>query len=79
VMLKTSLRPESLKQRIAGPRGHLSNDDAAYLVRRFASPRLRKLFLAHLSGECNVPRLALGTMRETLAEMGRSEIEVEVL
>ena len=78
VLLRSCNRPECLKQRIAGPRGHLSNDDAAYLVRRFASPRLRKLFLAHLSGECNVPHLALGTMREALVEMDRTDIEVEI-
>ena len=41
VMLRTSGRPPSLIQRIAGPRGHLSNDDSADLVCRFASPRLR--------------------------------------
>jgi len=78
VMLKTSQRPPSLKQRIAGPRGHLSNDQACELVRRFASPCLRHLWLAHLSGECNAPHLALGAMRDTLAEMGRTDIEVEV-
>ena len=78
VMLRTSRRPPSLVQRIAGPRGHLSNDDACELVRRFASPRLSKLFLAHLSGECNAPHLALGAMKETLLAMGRTDIEVEI-
>ena len=78
VLLGTSPRPPCLKQRIAGPRGHLSNDQACALVRRFASPRLRRLWLAHLSGECNAPHLALGAMRETLAGMGRVDIEVEV-
>ena len=78
VMLKTSRRPPSLIQRIAGPRGHLSNDDACELVRRFASPRLSKLFLAHLSGECNAPHLALGAMKETLLAMERTDIEVEI-
>jgi len=78
VLLKTSPRPPSLKQRIAGPRGHLSNDQACDLVRRFASPKLKHLWLAHLSGECNVPHLALDAMRETLAEMSRPDVEVEV-
>lgn len=79
VLLRQSPRPVSLKQRIAGPRGHLSNDDAADLVRRFASPRLRKIFLAHLSHECNEPHLALGVMRETLREMGRLDIEITAI
>jgi len=78
VMLKTSQRPPSLKQRISGPRGHLSNDQACELVRRFASTRLAHLWLAHLSGECNAPHLALDLMRTTLREMGRADVEVEV-
>ena len=78
VMLKTSARPPCLKQRIAGPRGHLSNDQACELVKRFASPRLKRLWLAHLSHECNAPHLALGAMKETLLEIGRSDVEVEI-
>ena len=79
VMLRTSRRPPYLIQRIAGPRGHLSNDQACDLVRRFASPRLRQLYLAHLSGECNDPQLALGAMRETLLEMGRTDVRIEAI
>lgn len=79
VMLKTSGRHPSLIQRIAGPRGHLSNAQACDLVRRFASPRLKKLMLAHLSQDCNTPRFAEETMRETLAEIRREDIELKVL
>lgn len=79
VMLHQSARPESLKQRIRGPRGHLSNDDAAGLVRRFAAPKLRRLNLAHLSHECNAPHLAERVMRETLAAMGRTDVELAIL
>lgn len=79
MMLRASARPESLKQRIAGPRGHLSNDDAAALVRRFASPRLRKLFLAHLSHECNQPHLAEAALRAALRELGRTDVELSVI
>ena len=78
-LLAASERPESLKRRIRGSRGHLSNDDAAELVRRFASPRLRYLALGHLSGECNEPHLAENTMRDALAAMSRTDIELEVL
>lgn len=79
VMLRASARPASLKQRIAGPRGHLSNDDAAELVRRFASPRLKRLYLAHLSGECNAPHVAERTMRDALSGMGRGDVDLVVL
>lgn len=79
VMLRTSSRPEELKKRIWGPRGHLSNDQACELVRKFASPRLKKLSLAHLSEECNVPHLAECAMRETLVALHRQDVELEIL
>ena len=79
VMLRTSGRPPSLIQRIAGPRGHLSNDDAGDLVRRFASPRLRRLALAHLSQDCNAPHLAERAAREALLDAGRHDVELRIL
>ncbi len=77
-MLMASQRPPSLKQRIYGSYGHLSNDQACELVRRFASPRLKHLYLAHLSHDCNLPHVALKAMQGTLADMGRVNVEVEV-
>ena len=79
VMLRRSGRPQSLIQRIAGQRGHLSNDDAGELVRRFASPRLRRLALAHLSRDCNAPHLAERAVREALHEAARDDVELKVL
>ncbi len=79
VMLHDSQRPESLKQRIRGPRGHLSNAESAGLVRRFASPRLKALALAHLSHECNAPHLAEREMREALAGAGLGGVELKIL
>ena len=79
VLLKTSGRPPALIQRICGPRGHLSNEQACELVSRFASPRLKVLALAHLSQACNAPHVAESTMAETLAEIGRSDISLKVL
>ena len=79
VMLRTSGRPPCLIQRIAGPRGHLSNDQACDLVKRFASPRLKRLALAHLSRDCNVPHLAEGAMKTTLVEMRRTDVELKIL
>jgi len=78
VILRRSGRPPSLIQRIAGPRGHLSNDESAELVRRFASPKLKRLGLAHLSRDCNVPHIAEGTMRTTLAEIHRVDIALKI-
>lgn len=79
VLLETSDRAAPLKARIRGPRGHLCNADAAGLVRRFASPRLHHISLAHLSRECNEPHLAESAMRQTLAEIQRTDITLEIL
>lgn len=79
VMLHDSQRPQSLKDRIRGPRGHLSNAEAAGLVTRFASPRLKALALAHLSGECNVPHVAEGEMRGALEAAGRGDVLLRIL
>lgn len=79
VMLRTSGRPPSLVQRIAGPRGHLSNEQACELVRRFASPRLERIALAHLSEECNVAHVAERAMRNTLDSIGRHDVPLVVL
>ncbi len=78
-MLMQSSRAWTLKTRIAGRSGHLSNDDAAALVRSALSERLRTLLLAHLSEECNTPALAFNTMRRTLHAAGRDDVRVEVL
>jgi phosphoribosyl 1,2-cyclic phosphodiesterase len=48
-------RPWSLKQRIAGRHGHLSNDATRALLEAVASPRWRHIFLTHLSRDCNSP------------------------
>ncbi len=78
-LLMTSARPEHLKKRIRGPRGHLSNDESASLVRRFASPRLEYLALAHLSGECNAPRLASAAATNALREAKLLSTKLEIL
>jgi len=79
VLLKTSGRFPALIQRISGPRGHLSNEQACELVARFASPRLKTLALAHLSQDCNAPHIAQGAMCETLARMGRDDVSLKIL
>ncbi len=69
-MLETSGRPWSLIQRIRGRSGHLSNDQAAELLARIATPRLRRLVLAHLSAECNSADLAVVAARDALRAAG---------
>ncbi len=61
-MLATGPYPQSLKQRIRGEGGHISNIEAAELVARFGR-RLRWVCLAHMSKDNNTPQLALQTHR----------------
>jgi len=48
-------RPWSLKQRIGGRHGHLSNTATAELLAETLSPRWRHIYLVHLSRDCNSP------------------------
>jgi phosphoribosyl 1,2-cyclic phosphodiesterase len=53
-MLKADLRrPWPTKQRIGGRHGHLSNAAARELLGTVASPRWRRVYLTHLSRDCN--------------------------
>lgn len=60
--------PDWLKERITGPAGHLSNDEAAELLRVSAGPRLRWACVGHLSEDNNTPHVALATHRKTLGD-----------
>ena len=64
-MLTNGPCPESLKRRIRGRHGHLSNDDSTRLLRA-AGNRLKWACLAHLSGDNNDPGLAVDTHRRVL-------------
>lgn len=53
-MLKADVRrPWSLKQRIGGRHGHLSNQATCELLASVASPQWRRIYLTHLSRDCN--------------------------
>ncbi len=65
-MLWTGRYPWVVKQRIAGPRGHLSNADAGIMARACAHRGLRHLVLCHLSENNNTPAVALRAMGNAL-------------
>ncbi len=65
-ILAEGFYPELLKRRIRGAGGHLSNVEAAELLRDSAGERLKWVCLGHLSGENNSPELALNTHREMM-------------
>lgn len=75
-MVRQAPRPWSLKQRILGNQGHLSNRNAAALVSEVAGDTLDTLVLAHLSRDCNREGLALEAVRERLASDGLGRIAV---
>ena len=67
-MLETGPYPEHLKRRIRGDGGHLSNEDAALLLKHFKSERMKWACLCHLSEENNQPDRARRTHQEILGE-----------
>jgi phosphoribosyl 1,2-cyclic phosphodiesterase len=72
VMLKTGPYPWSLKARIAGRHGHLSNRASAQLGAELLHPGLGGIILAHLSQECNDPELAAHVVGSALRREGYS-------
>lgn len=64
-LLRESPYPESLKRRIRGGGGHISNDEAATIA-SLASDQLQWLCLAHLSNESNRPDVAIRSHRDLL-------------
>jgi phosphoribosyl 1,2-cyclic phosphodiesterase len=77
-MLQDSNRSWSLKQRILGRHGHLSNAAAADAAVEIMSDGLRHLYLAHLSRECNDPQLAMRVMAERLGQIGASHVQLQL-
>jgi phosphoribosyl 1,2-cyclic phosphodiesterase len=69
-ILKVSKYPFHLKQRIAGPHGHLSNETAGKTISALMKKDLKEVMLGHLSKENNFPELAYQTVAEQLMESG---------
>jgi phosphoribosyl 1,2-cyclic phosphodiesterase len=78
LLQEDTARPWALKQRIMSRHGHLSNDAAATLVSEVVGDRLRHVFLAHLSRDCNRPDLAYRTVGEKLRRLNASRVAVAV-
>ncbi len=69
-ILKVSKYPFHLKQRIAGPHGHLSNATAGKTISALMKKDLKEVMLGHLSKENNFPELAYQTVAEELMQAG---------
>ena len=76
-LLKADLRrPWATKQRIAGRHGHLSNDGARELLAAVASPRWRRVYLTHLSRDCNSPAAVERALAEVRLALTACEFAV---
>ncbi len=64
-------RPWSLKQRIRGRHGHLSNRSTLELLNSIENPRWKEIYLVHLSKDCNDVNLVRDFFTG-LSERGRS-------
>ena len=77
--------PYHIKQRILGDKGHLSNKDSAYYLKKFIGSDTKHIILAHLSEHNNTDELALKTLKETIEqnnldiEIAHQEIQTELI
>ena len=75
-MLKTGHYPAFLKARISSDLGHLSNTQAGLIALEHASPRLKHVFLSHLSENNNTPELAFHTFNNLIKQ--RKDLKPEL-
>lgn len=69
-MVETSRYPASLKRRILGRRGHLSNEAAAQAALELVKHGVQGIVLGHLSKENNYEHLAYQAVADKLASAG---------
>lgn len=74
-MLAESAYPLSLKQRIGGAYGHLSNEASAQILAALDQSRLRKIVGAHLSSKNNTEALAREALQSAL-NLDRTEVMI---
>lgn len=69
-MLQMSHYPWSIKQRILGDSGHVSNEDCALALSDVISNDTERVYLAHLSQDNNMKDLARMSVDQVLKERG---------
>lgn len=75
-MLQNGPYPPSLKRRVGGDYGHLSNEQAANLLRQINHESLNEVLISHISEQNNDPVIATDTVVEVV---DRSECNVQLL
>lgn len=77
-VLKCSKYPFYLKERIAGPNGHLSNSIAGKVVNYLINYNLETAILGHLSKENNFPELAYQTVIDEIISSGTDTSKINL-
>lgn len=77
-ILKYSKYPFALKQRIAGPNGHLSNNNSGEIISNLMKTGLSSVMLGHLSKENNFPELAYKTVVEEIISNHHDESDIRI-
>ena len=77
-VLKCSRYPYTLKQRIAGPLGHLSNETSGKVISKLVDTGLNNVLLGHLSKENNFPELAYKTVAEEVLTGRNNESDIHI-
>jgi phosphoribosyl 1,2-cyclic phosphodiesterase len=75
-MLLTGSYPQSLKERVAGLYGHLSNEQASEILNEIQHDELQLISIAHVSDKNNNKNLALKSLRSVLM---KKEIIISVI
>ena len=75
MLMQGTKYPLTLKRRIDGPNGHLSNVDSAEAIEFLARTGTRQIVLSHLSKENNTPNLAYTSICKIIEEKGIVEGE----
>jgi phosphoribosyl 1,2-cyclic phosphodiesterase len=77
-LLRDGPYPWSLKERILGPLGHVSNGEVARFLAEGLGETCRTVVLAHLSQKNNHPELARMAAEEALRRRGRTEVQLSL-
>lgn len=68
-MLHRGSYPPSLKRRVSGPYGHLSNDQTANLLEELSPSGIKQVVIGHLSENNNCPSIVKETLAPYLAKV----------
>ncbi|BAE80898.1 metal dependent hydrolase of the beta-lactamase superfamily I [Chlamydia felis Fe/C-56] len=68
-LVRQSSRPDIYKKRVLSKLGHISNHECGELLQKILTPKIKKIYLAHLSSESNTPELALSTVSSAIENL----------